>query len=87
MAHSDLKTAAENVDMDNSIDHSNTSNIGTDSDYPTHKRNRQSMYMLNKRGFNGIGPKIDTNLEEARRLAAIDLKTKKNKELIEMVDK
>ena len=45
------------------------------------------MYMLNKRGFQGIGPKIDTNLEEARRLAAIDLKTKKNKEVIEMLDK
>lgn len=45
------------------------------------------MYMLNKRGFEGIGPKIDTNLEEARRLAAIDLKTKKNREVIEMVNK
>lgn len=45
------------------------------------------MYLLNRRGFEGIGPKIDTNLEEARRLAAIDLKTKKNREVIEMVNK
>jgi hypothetical protein len=39
-----------------------------------------------RKGFNGIGPRIDTNLDEARRLTAIDSKLKKQREIVEMVN-
>lgn len=50
------------------------------------RRQRGSQYNGIRRGYTGVGPKIDTNLDEARRLAAIDSQLRKQREFIEMVN-
>lgn len=71
--------------MANTNDQSTMSHLGTESDFALQKRSKPTVCNNSRRAFNGIGPKIDTNLEEARRLAALDSKLKKQKEIAEII--